>query len=84
MTDEYAARQQRDSFIRDLGLRAFDWALPQDFFDDCLRRFNENPQGVVVWSYDDGSLFGVPVAVHARGSKFVASFYRRRDQRRAS
>lgn len=55
------------------GLRVYDTALPQDWFDKVLDRTHINPSGLVVWSYDGAGVFGEPVAVHPVGDALLAA-----------
>ena len=52
------------------GLKSFDTALPQDWYDLVYDRLNVNPSGHVVWCYDD-SMFGYPRAIDDEGDRIV-------------
>ena len=50
------------------GLQTFDTALPQPWFDSCVVG-GFNPYGVVVWCYDDDSIFGAPFPLTIEAEK---------------
>ena len=55
----------------EMGLKVFDTALPQPWFDSILKRFGLNPSGHFVWSYDDAGVYGKPVALTSWGTKVL-------------
>lgn len=59
---------------KELGLEAFDTALPQSFADDVESVTGENPQGDVVWCYDGSTIFGGPVPVTEEGRDMLARY----------
>ncbi len=54
------------------GLRVYDWALPQGWWDEAHDRSGENPAGHVVWCYDEAPAFGTPRAVDELGDSILA------------
>lgn len=48
--------------VKAAGIKSFDYALPQSFFDDYTRRHGEAPRGV--WSYDDKRILGDFVSLY--------------------
>ena len=62
----------KDDMGRAFGLKAFDTALPQDWWDAAHAVSGENPiDYAIVWCYDDSN-YGYPVALDARSAKFLA------------
>ena len=46
----------------------YDWAMPQEWFNDVLETTNLNPAGHVVWLYDKrAGIFGRPYAIDMLG-----------------
>lgn len=46
-----------------LGLRSYDFALPQEWWDAFYRKTGQSPSGLFVWCYDKLTVFGGPVAL---------------------
>jgi hypothetical protein len=45
----------------------YDTALPQGFFDECLRLTGFSPFGRMVWGYPPGVLYGLPLPIKLEG-----------------
>ena len=45
----------------------YDTALPQGFFDECLRLTGFSPFGRMVWGYPPGLLYGMPLPIKLEG-----------------
>lgn len=57
-----------------LGLRSFDWALPQLWVDDVHERTGVWPQTLgFVWSYDQ-ALWGAPVPLTVEAEQLLAQY----------
>ena len=60
MTD----RRSKDQLAQAAGLVTYDTALPQDWVDRCCAiTGHEAPRYNIVWSYDHGTMFGVPIGL---------------------
>lgn len=55
-------------------LKTFDYALPQEWFDNALRVTGINPAGHIVWCYDDAKMFGAPMPIDEIGDTILADF----------
>ena len=61
-----------DKAAHERGLRSYDTALPQAWWDEANNRTGINPVGHVVWSYDPPhGLFGAPRAVDEVGDSII-------------
>ena len=50
----------------------FDWAMPQKWFDEAIRRTDLSPNGHVVWLYDkQARIFGRPYGLTDQGRQIV-------------
>ncbi len=67
METETTVRQRAD----ELGLKTYDTAIPQDWFDVAIKVSGLNPQGHVVWSYDRLHIWGGPEALTIEGEAIV-------------
>jgi len=47
-------------------LKNYDWAVPQEWWNEVYNRTGLNPAGEIVWRYDD-SLFGYPYSITLLG-----------------
>ena len=54
-------------------LKTYDWAMPQDWFDEVLIVTKINPSGHIVWCYDN-SLCGFPYAIDMLGYIILNTF----------
>lgn len=54
------------------GLRSYDSALPQAWWDVAMKRTGVNPAGHVVWSYDEPhTIGGAPRAIDDTGDMIL-------------
>ena len=56
------------------GLKVFDTALPQDWYDKFFDATGVNPAGRIVWCYDTAIMFGEPVAIDDEAAELLAQF----------
>ena len=63
----------QDIADRILGLDAnYDWAMPQEWFDEASDLTGMNPSGHVVWLYDSRApVFGRPFGLTDKGRQIV-------------
>jgi hypothetical protein len=57
-----------------LGLKTWDGALPQDWFDSFLRVTGVSPFGQFVWCYDFARSYGEPIALTAEAQHLLARY----------
>ncbi len=67
MLTETTVREMADS----RGLKNYDTAIPQDWFDVAIKVSGLNPQGHIVWSYDRLKIWGGPEALTIEGEAIV-------------
>lgn len=58
------------------GLRSWDYAIPQEWFDAFLARTGVNPFGRIVWCYDGAGVFGKAVALDDEMDVLLQEFQR--------
>lgn len=52
----------------------YDYAMPQEVFDDICDKANANPCGHIVWYYPTGSIFGGPLAITMEGTEILKNW----------
>ena len=52
----------------------YDYAIPQDVFEDIAKKTGKNPSGHVVWIYPDGTIFGGPTPVSQEGAEILCQW----------
>lgn len=55
------------------GIKTFDTALPQGWWDRFYQETGENPCGHFVWSYDKATWLGAPEPVTEHGDALLAA-----------
>jgi hypothetical protein len=56
------------------GIKVYDTALPQSWYDAVYQRLRVNPSGHVVWCYDEPyGMIGIPRAVDAEGDVILGA-----------
>lgn len=65
--------QSLNDLTRERGVKSFDYALPQDWFDAMLRITGVSPAGHIVWCYDQ-SIMGHPQAIDAIGDRIIGQY----------
>ncbi len=69
-----ATGQTVGEVAKSLGLKSFDAALPLAWVNDFERKTGFFPVAHFVWSYDDNSLSGKPVALTTEAAEALASY----------
>lgn len=62
-----------DAQCKALGLKTYDIALPQGWFDEFFRFTGESPCGIIVWCYDK-SVFGLPTPICCKGERLLSEY----------
>lgn len=63
-----------DDLAKAKGLKSYDTAIPQEWWDRFHAKTGEAPNGIIVWGYDNASVFGKPVALTDRGEYLLHLF----------
>ena len=59
---------------KELGLKSYDTALPQEWVDDVYRETGVYPAGMFVWCYDDARVWGAPVPLTEESVELLARY----------
>jgi hypothetical protein len=70
--DEKHENSCLDERCKDLGIKTYDTAMPQGWFDRVIKHLDFNPCGHVVWCYDNCT-FGYPLGVTPKG-RYIVGF----------
>lgn len=61
----------KEDAVKKLGLKVFDYALPQRWVNKVMEATGDDPVPHFVWCYDDNSIFGFPRPLTKKGSEIV-------------